>query len=121
MRIRGIIRMKKRLFNPGPTNVSEPVRDSIKTHDICHREPEFFEVLSRVNKTIINVLNGEGTHSAVLFVSSGTGGNEAICSSIHGKVLVINNGKYSDRLCEILERYDIPIKRPNNLCIYSHQ
>ena len=39
--------MKKRLFNPGPTNVSEPVRDSIKTHDICHREPEFFEVLSR--------------------------------------------------------------------------
>ena len=111
MRIRGIIRMKKRLFNPGPTNVSEPVRDSIKTHDICHREPEFFEVLSRVNRTIIKVLNGEGTHSAVLFVSSGTGGNEAICSSIHGKALVINNGKYSDRLCEIFERYNVPINR----------
>ena len=28
--------------------------------------------------------------------------------SIHGKVLVINNGKYSDRLCEILERYNVP-------------
>ncbi len=101
--------MKTRLFNPGPTNVSEDVRDAIKTHDICHREKEFFEVLSRVNKNIIMVLNGEGTHSAVLFVSSGTGCNEAICASIHGKVLVINNGKYSDRICDILEAYKIPV------------
>ncbi len=103
--------MRKLLFNPGPTNVSEKVREAIKTEDICHREPEFFEVLLRVNKNIVKILNGEGTHSAVLFVSSGTGANEAICSSIHGKVLVINNGKYSDRICNLLERYKIPITR----------
>ena len=103
--------MKKILFNPGPTNVSEQVRDSIKTNDICHREKEFFEVLSRLNKNIIKVLNGGNTHSSVLFVSSGTGCNEAICASIHGKVLVINNGKYSDRICDILEKYKIPMNR----------
>jgi 2-aminoethylphosphonate-pyruvate transaminase len=78
--------MKTRLFNPGPTNVSEKVRDAIKTKDICHREKE-------------------------LFVSSGTGSNEAICAAIHGKVLVLNNGKYSDRLCDILERFKIPLNR----------
>lgn len=103
--------MKKRLFNPGPTNVSEQVREAIKTHDICHREKEFFEVLDRVNKNIVQVLNGEDSHSAVLFVSSGTGGNEAICASIYGKVLVINNGKYSDRICDILCNYNISINR----------
>ena len=103
--------MKNKLFNPGPTNVSESVREAIKTKDICHREPEFTEVLLRVNKNIVKILNGEGTHSAVLFVSSGTGCNEAICAAIHGKVLVINNGKYSDRICDILERYNISIKR----------
>jgi len=103
--------MRKKLFNPGPTNVSEQVRDAIKTQDICHREEEFFEVLSRLNKNIIKVLNGESTHESVLFVSSGTGCNEAICSSIHGKVLVINNGKYSDRICDILEKYNVPINR----------
>lgn len=103
--------MKKLLFNPGPTNVSEKVREAIKTEDICHREKEFTEVLLRINKNILKIFNGEDTHSAVLFVSSGTGCNEAICSSVHGKVLVINNGKYSDRICEILEKYKIPINR----------
>tara|TARA_Y100000310_G_scaffold342034_1_gene443448 strand:+ start:22964 stop:24040 length:1077 start_codon:yes stop_codon:yes gene_type:complete len=99
------------LFNPGPTNVSNQVRDSIKTKDICHREEEFFRVLSNVNKNIVKVLNGEKTHDAVLFVCSGTGCNEAICASIYGKVLVINNGKYSDRICDILEKYKIPLNR----------
>ncbi len=103
--------MKKLLFNPGPTNVSERVREAIKTDDICHREPEFTEVLLRVNENVVKIFNGEGTHSAVLFVSSGTGCNEAICSSIHGKVLVVNNGKYSDRICDILEKYNVPINR----------
>jgi 2-aminoethylphosphonate-pyruvate transaminase len=103
--------MKKMLFNPGPTNVSEDVRDTLKTHDICHREPEFREVLLRANKNLVEVFGGSGTHEAVLFVSSGTGCNEAICASIHGKVLVVNNGKYSNRICEILETYKIPFKR----------
>lgn len=103
--------MKTKLFNPGPTNVSSKVRDAIKTIDICHREPEFTEVLLRVNKNIVKALGGRKEHSAVLFVSSGTGANEAICSSIHGKVLVINNGKYSDRICQILDMYKVPTKR----------
>jgi len=100
--------MIKKLFNPGPTNVSEKVRNSIKTDDICHREKEFSEVLLRINENIIKVLNGKETHESVLFVSSGTGCNEAICSSIHGKVLIIRNGKYSNRICDIIKKYNIP-------------
>ena len=95
------------LFNPGPTNVSDAVRSAIRTQDICHREPEFFEILKRVNENLVEVLGGEGTHSSVLFVASGTGCNEAVMSSVSGKVLVLNNGKYSDRICDILGRYGI--------------
>jgi 2-aminoethylphosphonate-pyruvate transaminase len=100
--------MKKLLFNPGPTNVSERVRNAIKTEDICHREKEFGEVVLRVNKNLLKLLNGEGTHECVMFVASGTGVNEAMISSIQGKVLLIKNGVYSDRLEQTLERYDIP-------------
>ena len=110
-KVRGLKEMRTLLFNPGPTNVSENVRKAVATRDICHRETEFFEVLSRINQNIIKILNGEGTHSAVLFIASGTGCNEAICANIHGKVLVINNGKYSDRICHILERYNVPLNR----------
>lgn len=97
------------LFNPGPTNVSEEVREAIKTKDICHREKEFFELLSRVRSKILKVINGEKTHTAVFFVSSATGCNEAVIASIEGKVLLINNGKYAQRLKEIIERYHLPL------------
>lgn len=103
--------MKRLLFNPGPTNVCESVRNAIRTHDICHREPEFTKVLKQLTNDLVTLVNGAGTHSAVLFVSSGTGCNEAMINGIEGKALVINNGKYSDRLCDILERYRIPYVR----------
>ena len=49
--------MKTRLFNPGPTNVSEDVRSALGARDICHREPEFVEVLLRIKKTILKILS----------------------------------------------------------------
>lgn len=104
------IKQKPLLFNPGPTNVSETVRSAIKTPDICHREKEFFEVFTRVRRNIIKAVNGEKTHTAVFFISSATGANEAVISSIHGKILLIENGKYSERLRKISERYNIALK-----------
>lgn len=100
--------MKTMLFNPGPTNVSPRVKQALQSSDICHREPEFTTVLRRLNSNIVKALGGEDSHSAVLFVSSGTGCNEAVCASIHGKVLVLNNGKYAGRIVEILERFGVP-------------
>ena len=33
------------LLNPGPANTSPRVRGALQTPDLCHREPEFFEVM----------------------------------------------------------------------------
>lgn len=100
--------MRTLLFNPGPTNVSEEVREALKTRDICHREPEFTEVLPRVTRNLVAAFGGAETHSAILFVSSGTGCNEAICAAIRGKALVLNNGKYAERIYAILQRLGVP-------------
>lgn len=100
--------MKNILFNPGPTNVSEVVRQGLMVGDTCHRESEFFEALMFINQKLVEILEVKDTHSAVLFGCSGTGCNEAIINSINGKILLLNNGKYSERLGDIAKRYNIP-------------
>lgn len=101
--------MRSLLFNPGPTNVSPVVRDALIQEDICHREKEFYDVLLNVNQAMVRILKVSDTHEAILFGSSGTGCNEAIINSIHGKILLLNNGKYSARLGDIAKRYNIPV------------
>lgn len=102
-------KMKTILLSPGPTNVPEPVRKALLDINIFHREKEFSEILLFINETLVDILGVRETHSAILFGSSGTGCNEAIISSIHGKILLLNNGKYSQRLGEIADRYNIPV------------
>lgn len=99
------------LFNPGPTNVAPEVRQALVAGDFCHREPEFFTVLKRVNERIVRILKGERTHSAVLFVASGTGANEAMLNGLQGRALLLDNGKYAQRLGDILDRYGIAYER----------
>lgn len=99
------------MFNPGPTNVAESVRQALVAGDFCHREPEFFEVLRRVNDRLVRVLHGVGTHSAVLFMASGTGVNDAMLNGLQGRALLLDNGKYAQRLGDILDRYQIPYRR----------
>jgi 2-aminoethylphosphonate-pyruvate transaminase len=96
------------LFNPGPVTTSDTVKMALVIPDTCHREKEFSDVLNNVRNKILKIVNGEGTHSAVAFVSSATGCNEAVISSIRGKILLIANGKYSERLGKIIKNYEIP-------------
>jgi 2-aminoethylphosphonate-pyruvate transaminase len=102
--------MKNLLFNPGPTNVSTEVRQSLSCQDMCHREPEFQEILKRVNRNMLKSLQLDDTYSSILFASSGTGCNEAVINCIHGKILLLRNGKYSERLYEIAMKYKIPVR-----------
>lgn len=109
--------MKHLLFNPGPTNVLQIVKEALITQNMSHREQDFRDILKKVNQYLVEILDGVGSHSSVMFVSSGTGANEAIINSIHGKILAINHGRYSERLCDIAKNYYIPVlehKIPEN-------
>lgn len=99
------------LLNPGPSCTSDRVRGAVERGDMCHREPEFTEVLWSIRNRLPAALNVP-THEAILITGSGTSGMEmAVVSSVReGKgVLIVNNGVYGDRLRKIAEAHRIPV------------
>ena len=99
------------LLNPGPANTSREVREALVTPDLCHREPEFFEVMRECRERLARLAANGADWSAVLFTGSGTAAVEAaICSIVPAGrgVLVVNNGVYGDRMLRIARAHGIP-------------
>ena len=98
------------LLNPGPANTSREVREALVTPDLCHREPEFFEVMRDCRERLVRLAEGGRGFAAVLFTGSGTAAVEAAVSSAvpaDGGLLVIDNGVYGDRLLRITRAHGI--------------
>lgn len=98
------------LLNPGPATTTDTVKYALVVEDICPRELEFGELVEGIRQDLVKVVHGEGTHEAVLFTSSGTGGVEACVTSVvpdDKAVLVINNGAYGKRIQHICDGYSI--------------
>ena len=92
------------LMNPGPVVVDERVREAMRAPDMCHREPEFAELMARVGRKLTRVCGGDDEYASVVFSGSGTAALEAALSSIvprEGKILILDNGHYGDRLARI--------------------
>lgn len=101
------------LLNPGPVMISEKVRKSLMQPDICHREKEFFKIMKRVREKIVRVCDGDERFSSVVFTGSGTASLEAVTSllsKVNGKILIVNNGTYGERIKRIAQIYDARIK-----------
>lgn len=100
------------LLNPGPACTSERVRGALGRGDMCHREPEFGELLASIRAGLPRCLGLADTHEAILVTGSGTSAMEmAVISSVRqGRaVLVVNNGVYGDRLAKIAKANAIPV------------
>lgn len=69
------------LLNPGPANTSPRVRRALVTPDLCHREPEFFEVMRDCRQRLVRLLGMGDALTAVLFAGSGTAAVEAVIAS----------------------------------------
>ncbi|MFI6908924.1 pyridoxal-phosphate-dependent aminotransferase family protein [Nonomuraea sp. NPDC050394] len=99
------------LLNPGPACTSKRVKDALLRGDLCHREPEFTELLFRIREALPRSLNLGGTHEALLVTGSGTAAMEmAVISSVRrGRgVIIVNNGVYGDRMIRIAKAHGIP-------------
>jgi 2-aminoethylphosphonate-pyruvate transaminase len=91
------------LLNPGPAGTSQRVKDALTRGDLCHREPEFGELLAGLRADLARALNLPD-HEALLITGSGTSAMEmAVISSVRADraVLVVNNGVYGERLLKI--------------------
>ncbi|MEH2278230.1 MAG: 2-aminoethylphosphonate aminotransferase [Nostoc sp.] len=99
------------LLNPGPVNLSDRVRNALLRPDLCHREVEFSQLQSRIREQLLQVYGLESDRwAAVLLTGSGTAAMEAMISSLvpkDGKLLVIENGVYGERLSKIAKIHSI--------------
>lgn len=98
------------LMNPGPVLVDDRVRAAVCWPDLCHREPEFAELMTRVREEICRVCGGDESYSTVMLTGSGTAALEAAISSAvppDGKLLVLDNGHYGERLAKIASLHGI--------------
>ena len=96
------------LLNPGPATTTDTVKMAQVVSDICPREKEFGEVMEFITEKLTDFVANNENYATVLFGGSGTAGVEAVLSSIcfSKKILVINNGSYSERMTQILKTYD---------------
>ena len=97
------------LLNPGPATTSDTVKFAQVVPDICPREKEFGEVMEFVSKELTNFVGSNDEYATILFGGSGTAAVEAILSSVIDEeiVLIINNGAYGKRMCEMAEIYNL--------------
>jgi 2-aminoethylphosphonate-pyruvate transaminase len=98
------------LLNPGPANTSRSVREALVMPDLCHREPEFFEMMRECRDRLVRLAGCAERFAAVLFTGSGTAAVEAaVCSAVprDRALLIVNNGVYGDRLTRIARVHGI--------------
>jgi len=80
--------------------------------DLCHREPEYFELQDNVIHGLLDIYQCDPAKwAAVLIGGSGTSAMEAMMISLvphDAHVLVLENGVYGERLSKIAKIYDIP-------------
>jgi 2-aminoethylphosphonate aminotransferase len=97
------------LLNPGPATTTDNVKLAQVVPDICPRETEFGILMEYVSMELTRFVANPNHYTAVLFGGSGTAAVESILSSVIGDdvVIIINNGAYGKRMCEIAEAYGL--------------
>ena len=99
------------LLNPGPVTLTERVRKSLLQPDLCHREPEFFD-LQEEARTRLNAVYGldPAVWTPVLMTGSGTAAVESMTAGLvpeGGRLLIVENGVYGERISQIARQYRI--------------
>lgn len=99
------------LLNPGPVTLSARVRGALAAEDLCHREPEFFDLQDEIRRRLLAVYDLDNpTWAPILLSGSGTAVVEAMLASLPGdeaRVLVIENGVYGERMTKIMSIHRI--------------
>ncbi len=101
---------KRRLFTPGPTLVPEKVMLRMAEPMIHHRNPEFNEIATRVNRNLQYLF--QTTQPVITLTCSGTGGVEATFVSLFSPgdtIISVNGGKFGERWVKMPRAYGINV------------
>ncbi|MGF1725000.1 2-aminoethylphosphonate--pyruvate transaminase [Photobacterium nomapromontoriensis] len=98
------------LLTPGPLSTSRTVRESM-LKDWCTWDDEYNkDVVEVIRHKLVNLATDRNGYTSVLMQGSGTASVEATIGSVipkEGKLLVINNGAYGERIGLIAQRLGI--------------
>ncbi|SHO55027.1 2-aminoethylphosphonate--pyruvate transaminase [Vibrio quintilis] len=104
------------LLTPGPLTTSATVREAM-LKDWCTWDEDYNTgVVQWIRQRLVTLATGQPGYSAVLIAGSGTASVEAVIGSAipeNGKLLVINNGAYGQRICQIADYLHIPVTELN--------
>ena len=98
------------LLNPGPATTTDSVKYAQACPDICPREEEFGQMMRWICDELTDFVGSRDEYETVLFAGSGTLADEVMVSSCvpqSGKLLVVNNGSYGQRLAKIASVYHL--------------
>jgi 2-aminoethylphosphonate-pyruvate transaminase len=103
---------RKLLFTPGPLNTSASVKEAM-LRDVGSRDKEFIDLIRNIRRCLLELggVSQSSSYEAVLVQGSGTFGIESVISSVvpaNGKLLIIANGAYGERIVKIAARHQIP-------------
>ena len=102
---------KNILLNPGPATTTDTVKMAQVVPDICPREKEFTEIIKQIREDLVHIIHGDlNKYTSVLFCGSGTICMDICINSLvpqDKKILIINNGSYSQRAVEIAQSYGL--------------
>lgn len=100
------------LLNPGPVNLTSRVRQALLNPDICHREPEFSKLQDEIRNGLLRVYGlSPKKYVSILFTGSGTVAVESMIANFvspSGKLLVLVNGVYGERIKNMAQIHNIP-------------
>jgi 2-aminoethylphosphonate-pyruvate transaminase len=99
------------LLNPGPATTSDTVKYAQVAPDICPREKEFGEVMAWICRELTAFVADPAEYETVIFGGSGTAADEVMISSCvpdNGRILIVDNGSYGERLAKIASVYKLP-------------
>jgi len=98
------------LLNPGPATTTDSVKMAMVVPDICPREQDFVNIMSEVMAGLLRVVGADEEYDCVIFAGSGTAIMDSVINSVvplQGKLLIINNGAYGERIVNIAAAYNI--------------
>ncbi|WP_208113466.1 2-aminoethylphosphonate--pyruvate transaminase [Photobacterium lutimaris] len=98
------------LLTPGPLSTSRTVREAM-LRDWCTWDDEYNkDIVEAIRKQLVELATGAEGYTSVLMQGSGTASVEATIGSIipqQGKLLVVNNGAYGERIGQIAQYLNI--------------
>jgi 2-aminoethylphosphonate-pyruvate transaminase len=99
------------LLTPGPLSTAKSVRAAM-LRDWCTWDEEYNTLVQELRRRLVRLATPSRGYTAVLMQGSGTFGVEAVIGSAlpqDGKLLVLANGAYGQRMAEIAHRLRIPL------------